>query len=109
MRIDNATVIESAIESILICTARIIGYFYPAGSSCRVVVDVEIRGFVKAVKYRTDGRWGEVIVDVSVARLSVIECFCDGGLAYTVTSLSSPGSGGMLWRGFADTSWQSLL
>lgn len=41
-RVDNATGIEVAVESILIGRAWVVCDFYATGMSCRVVVDVEI-------------------------------------------------------------------
>lgn len=49
VRIDDSAFVEEAIEGVLVCCACIVGDFYPAGLPGRVVVDVEIRGFIEAM------------------------------------------------------------
>lgn len=91
------TCVYVAVKSILVRCSWMIGDLDATRVSCGIVVDVEVRGFVESVQNRTDCRWRKVVMDICEAecgQTSVIRML--SRLAYTVTSRSSPGYGGMV-------------
>ena len=70
MRVDDATIVKLAVERILVRCARIICDLYSSETSGAVVVDVEVRGLVEAVKYRSNCGRRKVVVNVGIATTS---------------------------------------
>ena len=112
MGVDDSTPVQVATEGILVSSPRVIGNFNPSTLTGRVVVDIEVGGLVEPVDHWSD-RWRcEIVVNVSVAARNIsqgvsartIDC-----AAYTVTSLSSPGNGGISARLGQDSDWCRLV
>jgi hypothetical protein len=110
VRVDDVTGIKRAVESILLGATWVVGYLDPTRSPRGVVIDVEVRCLVEAMEDWSNCRWCEVVVDIGIAEVSVMDIVAAEDKAYTVTSLSSPGNGGIAdvsqqYRSLLDDSW----
>ncbi len=67
MGIDNTTPVKVATECILVGCPSIVGDFNPSTLTGRVVVNVEVGRFVKAMQDGPDRGRREIVVDIGVA------------------------------------------
>lgn len=72
-RVDDATRVDVAIESVLVGRARVVCDLNSTGVSRRVVVDVEVRSFVETMQYRTYCGRRKVVVDVCESRTKSLQ------------------------------------